>query len=94
MSWNLLTVGELRAAIADLPDDTQLVADGAEEDCEASEMRIHRFMPPALDQPGLLVFEFGQVITSEIDYHPRLDVWLDMPTSQSWDDRAKKWRTR
>lgn len=72
------TVGELRAAIQDVPDDYEVVLDNADvEDCEIATVYVRALMDPALDAPGLLVLGSGQVITSEYHYHPRLDVWLE-----------------
>ena len=88
--WSM-SLSELRAAIADLPDDYEVGIDGAEvADCEIADLHVDRKLPPAHDHAGLLVLRSGQQISYEYDYHPRLDVDLDF--GQTWDAQAKAWK--
>ncbi|WP_424863031.1 hypothetical protein [Streptomyces sp. MMS24-I29] len=86
-----VTVGELRKAIADLPDDYEVVLDDADvDDCEIAEVYIASQHPPALGTPGLLVLKSGQIISSEYHYGPRLDVSFEFP-QPSWNTRTQTW---
>lgn len=88
--WSM-TVGELRKAIADLPDDYEVVLDNADVDhCEIAEVHIAQRYQPALDAPGLLVLTGGQTISYEYHYGPRMDVSFEFP-QPSWDELAQKW---
>ncbi|QRI45560.1 hypothetical protein SEA_EKHEIN_86 [Gordonia phage Ekhein] len=99
MKWSnkwSASVGEMKAALANVPDDYEIVLDGADVDsCEIGELRIaHLFPPTPHGNAGLVVLNQGQVVTAEYDYHERLDTYLDHPESgvKVWDEPAKEWR--
>lgn len=87
--WSV-SIGELRKAIQDIPDDYELVIDGVEVDCDLNSLHPRRLMHPVLDKPGLLVMEPGMPITSDYEYHPRLDVWLEIG-GEDWSEKDQKW---
>ncbi|WP_181273617.1 hypothetical protein [Brevibacterium oceani] len=90
-NWSM-TIGEMRAAITDLPDDYEIVLDGADvSDCDIAEMHIDSVYDPALDAPGLLVLTAGQTISEDYHYHPRLDVELEIGTAPRWDETDRTW---
>lgn len=95
-NWSM-TVGEMRAAIDGVPDDYEIVLDNAEvDDCEISNVSVDIRLDPALDCPGLLVLRGGQIISSEYEYHARLDACLQFNVGWSWGnvplyDHEFKW---
>lgn len=72
--WSI-TVGQLRAAIADVPDDYEVMLENAEVgDIDISNVNIERVFPPsATGSPGLLILGGGQIVNAEYDYDNRLD---------------------
>lgn len=92
--WSM-TVGEMRKAIADVPDDYEIVIDAADvDDCEIAEAKIRDLYPPALGSSGLLVVTCGQVISSEYFYHDRMDAGHMSAGYPYWDSKAEKWVQR
>lgn len=88
-----MTVGEMKEAIKDLPDDYEVVIDGADvEDCEIAELHLDSLYTPHLDHTGLVVLSAGQPISEDYDYHVRLDVALDYDKGVRWDEENKRWR--
>lgn len=76
-----------------MPDDYEVVIDNCEaEDCEISAVFVYQQFPPALNVAGLLVLRGGQQITSEYEYHPRLDVSLDYSGATiRWKELTQEW---
>lgn len=82
--WSI-TVGELKRAIADIPDDYEVMLENADvDDCDISNININKLFPPALGSPGLLVMGGGQIVNSEYAYHERLDAHMDIGGDKSW----------
>jgi len=97
--WSI-TVGELREAIRNIPDDYEVMLENAEvDDCEISNVNINLSYPPsATGSPGLLVLGGGQIVTSEYDYHNRMNAHHTVGGDQWWnnhrEDIPRGWVTR
>lgn len=75
--WSI-TVGELRDAIKDIPDDYEVMLENADvDDIDISNVNINSLYPPALGSPGLLILGGGQIVNSEYAYHDRMDAYHD-----------------
>lgn len=82
--WSI-TVGELRRAIANVPDDYEVMLENADvDDCDISNININRLFPPALGSPGLLVMGGGQILNSEYAYHERFDTHMEIGGDKTW----------
>jgi hypothetical protein len=82
--WSI-TVGELKRALADIPDDYEVMLENAEvDDCDISNININTLIPPALGSPGLLVMGGGQIVNSEYAYHERLDAHQIVGGEKRW----------
>lgn len=100
--WSI-TVGELKRAIADIPDDYEVMLENAEvEDTDISNVNINDLMPPALGAPGLLVLGGGQIVNAEYAYDQRLDVAHMTDNAPFWvgpghprhEDEGEGWKRR
>jgi len=83
--WSI-TVGELKKAIADIPDDYEIMLENAEvDDIDISNININRLMPPTpTGSPGILILGGGQILNAEYDYDLRLDAHLDIGGDKYW----------
>lgn len=82
--WSI-TVGELKRAIADLPDEYEVMLENADvDDCDISNVNINRVYPPSLGSPGLLILGGGQIVNSEYAYHQRMDVHHQVGGDKRW----------
>lgn len=83
--WSI-TVGELKRAIADIPDDYEVMLSNAEvNDIDISNVNIDNLYPPsATGSPGLLILGGGQILNSEYDYHNRMDAHHAVGGDKSW----------
>jgi hypothetical protein len=83
--WSI-TVGELKRAIADIPDDYEVMLENAEvDDIDISNVNINKLMPPSVTgSPGLLILGGGQILNSEYDYHNRLDAHHMLGGDKHW----------
>lgn len=88
--WSL-TVGDLKKMLADMPDDYEVMID--EGDCEIASAYADRYYDRTpMGSTGILVLGMGQVVSSEYDYHNRLDVALDTGLGDSrWDPKEQRW---
>lgn len=66
------TLGDLREALKDLPDDTTLFVDDGMMDYY--EIRVNHVLPPVMDNPPAVILEMGQVFNLEYDLTLRVDV--------------------
>ena len=90
--WSM-SVGEIKKALSSVPDDYEIMVDNAEvDDCEIAEVHIRNMYPPALDSPGLVILSCGQVVTSEYDYHPRMDADHMIGGTLWWNSQTQEWR--
>lgn len=86
--WSI-TVGELKKALATVPDDYEVMLCNAEvDDIDISNVNIDGLLPPALGSPGILRLSGGQILNSEYAYHPRLDVSHQVGTTHWHRDRG------
>jgi hypothetical protein len=93
--WSI-TVGEMKKALENIPDDYEIVIENCEVgDCEISGAAIYLNFPPENDGVGLIVLGGSQVITSEYNFHERMDAWLWLSSNPvlRWDSQAKAWHT-
>lgn len=98
MSGWSITVGELKRALLDVPDDYEVMLENADvDDCDISNVNINRLYPPALGSPGLLVLGGGQIVNSEYAYHERMDAHHTVGGDKWWSslrgDKEPKWET-
>lgn len=71
--WSI-TVGELRAAIENVPDDYEVMLTNAEvDDIEIANVNIESLYPPFEGASGLLVLGGGQILNYEYAYDERMD---------------------
>lgn len=92
--WSV-SVGELRDAIRGIPAETEVMLTNAEVgDCEIASLSVESRLYATSDSPGLLVLQGGQVVTSEYDFHRRLDDSFAAPTRPMWDEDRKEWGNR
>jgi hypothetical protein len=77
--WSI-TVGQLRKALDDIPDDYEVMLENADVgDIEISGVNLDLLLPPTETSPGLLVLGGGQVLNYEYGYDERLSRYLDAP---------------
>lgn len=90
--WSI-TVGELKKAIADIPDDYEvMIANADVGDIEIANVHIDAVYPPsATASPGLLILGGGQILNAEYDYDNRMDAHHAMGGSQYWNAVHQKW---
>lgn len=82
--WSI-TVGELKKAIVDLPDDYEVMLTNAEvDDCDISNVNIDGLYPPALGSVGLLILGGGQILNSEYAFHERMDAHHAVGGDKRW----------
>lgn len=82
--WSI-TVGELRQALADIPDDYEVMLENADvDDIDISNVNINRLYPPALGSPGLVILGGGQILNSEYAYHARMDTHHEIGGDKHW----------
>lgn len=82
--WSI-TVAELKAALAEVPDDYEVMLTNAEvDDCEISNINIDVLYPPALGSPGLFLMGGGQIVTSEYAFHERMDAHHEVGGTKTW----------
>lgn len=82
--WSI-TVGELKRAIAGIPDDYEVMLENAEvDDCDISNVNINDLYPPALGAPGLLILGGGQIVNAEYAYHQRMDAMHMTDNAPYW----------
>ena len=71
--WSI-NAGELKRALANVPDDYEVMLENAEvDDTEISNININRLLPPFKGSPGLLVLGGGQIVSWEYGYERRMD---------------------
>lgn len=89
--WSI-TVGELKKAIADLPDDYEVMLENAEvDDIDISNVNINKVYPPsATGSVGLLILGGGQLLMSEYDYWNRMDAHHSVGGDMWWNSE-KGW---
>lgn len=83
--WSI-TVGELKRALADVPDDYEVMLENAEVDeIDISNVNINRLYPPsATGSPGLLILGGGQILNAEYDYDNRMDAHHEIGGDKHW----------
>ena len=85
--WSI-TVGELKRALADVPDDYEVMLTNAEvDDIDISNVNIDGLYPPALGSPGIFRLGGGQIINSEYAYHSRMDAHHEVGGDSYWTTR-------
>lgn len=93
--WSI-GVGEMKKALADIPDDYEIVLENADvDDLNIAEVNIvHLFPPTPHGNAGLVVLGQGQVISGEYDYENRLETWLHYSESgvKRWDEGSMTWK--
>lgn len=94
--WSI-TVGELKRALADIPDDYEVMLTNAEvDDIDISNVNIDGVYPPALGSPGIFRLGGGQIINSEYAYHSRMDAHHAVGGDSYWttrDNPEGEWRS-
>ena len=95
--WSI-TVGELKRALADVPDDFEVMLCNAEVDeVDISNVNIDGLYPPALGSPGIFRLGGGQILNSEYAYHERMDAHHEVGGDSYWTTHYNpdgEWRTR
>jgi hypothetical protein len=82
--WSI-TVGELKRALADVPDDYEVMLTCAEvDDTDICDVRIDGMYPPALGSPGIFRLGGGQIVNSEYAYHERMDAHHEVGGDLTW----------
>lgn len=83
--WSI-TVGELKKALADVPDDYEVMLENADvDDIEISNVNINRLYPPtATGSVGLVILGGGQIVNSEYDYDNRMDAHHELGGDKHW----------
>lgn len=91
--WSI-TVGELKAALKDIPDDYEVMLENAEVgDIEIADLRPSRIYPPTpMGSPGLVILSGGQIVNSEYDYDNRMDAHHEIGGDKHWDSVNKRWK--
>ncbi|AVD99181.1 hypothetical protein SEA_ADGERS_87 [Gordonia phage Adgers] len=99
MKWSnkwSVSVGEMKAALANVPDDYEIVLESADvDDLNIAELNIiHLYPPTPQGNAGLVILGQGQVVSAEYDYENRHETYLYYPDSgvKTWDEPAKEWR--
>ena len=91
--WSI-TIGELKKAISEIPDDYEVMLCNAEvEDIEISNVNIEAIYPPALGSPGILRLGGGQILNSEYAYDERMDVHHAIGGDKWWNSSKQEWKT-
>lgn len=70
----VVKLGDLRKALANLPDNTDLFMD--EGDLRFAEVRIHQVLPGTPEHAPAILLEMGQVWNEEFNLDARLDAQL------------------
>lgn len=90
--WSI-TVGELRAALANIPDDYEVMLCNAEvDDIDISNVNIDGLYPPALGSPGIFRLGGGWILNSEYAYDSRMDAHHEVGGDSRWQNG--KWVKR
>jgi len=93
--WSI-QVGEMKRALADIPDDYEIVLSNADVDeLSIAELNITYLHPPTPHgNAGLVILEQGQVVTDEYDFEQRMETWLHYPQSgvKVWDEAEQVWK--
>lgn len=85
--WSI-TVGELKRALADVPDDYEVMLCNAEvDDVDICNVNIDGLYPPALGSPGIFRLGGGQILNSEYAYHSRMDAHHEVGGDKYWTTR-------
>lgn len=85
--WSI-TVAELKRALADIPDDYEVMLTCAEvDDTDICNVNIDGIYPPALGSPGIFRLGGGQILNSEYAYHERMDAHHSMGGDLHWTTR-------
>lgn len=85
--WSI-TVGELKRALASVPDDYEVMLTNAEVgDIDISNVNIDGLYPPALGSPGIFRLGGGQIVNSEYAYHARMDAHHEVGGDRHWSTR-------
>lgn len=95
--WSI-TVGELKRALADIPDDYEVMLCNADvDDIDISDVYIDGLYPPALGSPGIFLLGGGQILNSEYAYDARMDAHHEVGGDKYWSDTNAsegRWETR
>ena len=92
--WSI-TVGELKKALASVPDDYEVMLTNAEVgDIDISNVNIDGIFPPALGSVGIFRLGGGQIVNSEYAYWERMDAHHAVGGSLYCDEITKEWVTR
>lgn len=91
-NWSI-NIGQIKKAIADLPDDYELMVTCSDvDDCEIAETHIDSVYPPSLGSPGLLVLTTGQTVTSDYAFHARMDAYHSTGSGVLlWSEEKQEW---
>lgn len=83
--WSI-TVGELKRALADIPDDYEVMLTNAEvDDTDICNVNIDGLYPPsATGSPGIFRLGGGQILNSEYDYWNRMDAHHSVGGDRYW----------
>lgn len=85
--WSI-TVGELKRALADVPDDYEVMLTNAEvDDIDICNVNIDGLYPPALGSVGIFRLGGGQIVNSEYAYHARMDAHHEVGGDKYWTNR-------
>lgn len=94
--WSI-TVAELKRALADVPDDYEVMLCNADvDDIDICNVNIDGLFPPALGSPGLLILGGGQILNLEYAYHDRMDAHHTVGGDSYWSTRENpegEWKT-
>lgn len=90
--WSI-DIGQLKKAIANMPDDYELMVTCSEvDDCDIAETHIDSLYLPALGSPGLLILSTGQTVSSEYAFHARMDAYHQSNRGvKHWSEEKQEW---
>lgn len=91
--WSI-TVAELKSALADIPDDYEVMLENADvEDIDISNVNINTLYPPsATGSPGLVILGGGQILNSEYDYDNRMEAHHAIGGDKYWSSQEERWK--
>lgn len=85
--WSI-TVGELKRALADVPDDYEVMLCNAEvDDVDICNVNIDGLYPPALGSPGIFRLGGGQIVNTEYAYDARMHAHHEIGGDKYWTTR-------
>lgn len=94
--WSI-TVGELKRALKDVPDDYEVMLCNADvDDVDICSVNIDGLLPPALGSTGIFRLGGGQILNVEYAYHPRIDAHHEVGGDKHWSTRDNpegEWKT-